>query len=245
MFSMKRTIGILVLAVLLLSAAAATGEETFEIIGRGSQGERVVRIQERLFDLGYYFYKPTGSFQTVTRASLMNYQAESGLISDGTVGEESYRALFGRDAKRNPFRAAVSLGYTAQGAMQMRGVAQRWEVVRTQLVEGEAYTVTNAATRESCTLLYQGGENHAEFALRQGWNGYDAAAVRMLTSWLGASNSFYKCGVVLDVGGQNVAASIQWNGEGHVCLYMTGSTSHVFSLPDPDHEAMILRVAGY
>ncbi len=241
---MKRAVVILSLAVLMLVASVAAGDETFEIIARGSKGEQVVRIQERLFDLGYYFYKPTGSFQTVTRSAVLEYQAANGLTADGTVGEESYFALFDRSAVRAPFRASVSLGYTAQGAMQRRGVAQRWEIVKPKLTEGETYTITNAATNETCKLLFEGGENHAEFAVPKRWNGYDPIATRTLTSWLGSTNSFYKCGVLLEVDGQSVAASIQWNGAGRVCLYTTGSTSHVFGISDHDHEAMIARASG-
>ena len=75
---MKR-IWVLLLCGLLLAAGVTAGDE-FEIIRQGSKGERVVRIQERLFDLGFYTYKPTGSYQTVTRSAVMRYQAESGLM---------------------------------------------------------------------------------------------------------------------------------------------------------------------
>ena len=79
---MKRVWTAVLLAGLLLFAATGAADGTFEIIRQGSKGERVVRIQERLFDLGYYTYKPTGSYQTVTRSSVMRYQAESGLMND-------------------------------------------------------------------------------------------------------------------------------------------------------------------
>ncbi len=241
---MKRILILVLLIALLTVSANTSGDESFEIIRQGSKGEPVVRVQERLLDLGYYTYKMTGSYQTVTRSAVIAYQVASGLMSDGTIGEESYRQLFLRTAVRAPFRAIVPLTYTAQSGTFRRGTAQRWEVVREHLIAGTSYTLTNATTGESVSLLYNGGENHAEFSVPMRWTVPDAATVRLLQSWLGSTNSFYKCAVLLHLDDQTIAASIQWNGENAVCLYVTGSTSHIFGLPDPDHEAMIRKATN-
>ncbi|MBR0081533.1 MAG: peptidoglycan-binding protein [Clostridia bacterium] len=239
---MKRLILIGLFCILFCTVTAA--DDSFELLKNGSEGEPVVRVQERLFDLGYYTYKPTGSYYTVTRSAVMDYQSESGLGADGTIGEETYRALFSDTAVRKPFRAVISLGYTAQGANLRRGTAQRWEIVKTLLEEGNTYSITNAYTGESCTLLYEGGENHAEFSVPARGKAYDATTLKLLGAWLGQTNSYYKCGVLLSVGNQTIAASIQWNGAGHVCLYTVGSASHVFGIPDAEHDATVARVAG-
>lgn len=241
---MKRIGFALLLCACLLFATVTAGDASFEIIQRGSKGEAVVRIQERLLDLGYYFYKPTGSYQTVTQKSVTAYQAESGLSIDGTIGEETYRALFRSGAKRKPFEATVSLTYTAQGTILYHGIAKTWEAIREQLMEGELYQVTNAATGQTCSLRYAGGEYHAEFDVPTIRNAYDFKTVQTLTAWLGQTNSFYKCGVLLSVNGESVAASIQWNGAGHVCLYVTGSASHVFGLSDCEHDMIVARVTN-
>lgn len=241
---MKRILILLLLIALLTVSASTLGDESFEIIRQGSKGEPVVRVQERLLDLGYYAYKLTGSYQTVTRSAVISYQVASGLMSDGTIGEESYRELFLRSAVRAPFRATIPLTYTAQSGSFRRGTAQRWEVVREHLLAGTSYTITNAATGESVSLLYNGGENHAEFTIPSRWAVPDAATVKLLQSWLGSTNSYYKCAVLLQLEDQSIAASIQWNAESAICLYVTGSTSHIFGLPDPDHEAMIQKAAN-
>lgn len=241
---MKRIGLVLLLCACLAFSSVTAGEESFEIIQRGSKGEAVVRIQERLFDLGYYSYKPTGSYQTVTQKSVTSYQAESGLSIDGTIGEETYRALFHSGAVRKPFEATVSLTYTAQGTILYHGAAKTWASVREQLVEGELYQVTNAATGQTCSLRYAGGDYHAELSVPTIRNAYDSKTVQTLSAWLGQTNSFYKCGVLLSVNGEPVAASIQWNGAGHVCLYVTGSASHVFGLSDCEHDRIVDRVAG-
>lgn len=239
---MKRVLSVLLLTMLLISGITL-GEDSFELIGRGSKGETVVRIQERLFDLGYYTYKPTGSYQNVTRNAVQTYQSEAGLMNDGTIGSETYRALFSYGAKRIPFRASVPLGYSSQNGTLSHGFSKPWSTVKKLLTVGEAYTVTNAATKESCSLVFAGGEHHAEFTVPMHWNRPDAETVRKLTAWLGDTNSYYKCAVLLNLDGQSVAASMQWNGADAICLYTKGSTSHVFGLADADHDAMIDRIS--
>ncbi len=240
---MKR-VWIILLCSMLLWASGTAGDNAFEIIRQGSTGERIVRVQERLFDLGYYTYKPTGSYQTVTRAAVMRYQAESGLLNDGSIGEQTYRAIFARGAVRAPFTAGVALTYTAQSGAFSRGIGLTWEAVKKRLTEGETLTLTNATTGQSVTMVYAGGENHAELTVPVRWGRTDRNAQTMLAQWLGTTNSFYKCGVLLDLDGQSVAASMQWNADGGVCLYLSGSTSHVHGLHDVEHDALIQRITG-
>lgn len=216
----------------------------FEVIRQGSKGESVVRVQERLADLGYYTYKPTGSYQTVTRNAVLAYQDSAGLKRDGTIGEESYYALFSRTAVRSPFHAAVPLTYTAQSQSIRRGTAQVWEIVKEHLTPESSYKIINVATGESVSLIYKGGENHAEFVIPKRQNAYDPDITGKLQSWLGKTDSYYKCAVLLQVKDQQIASSIQWRGNHAICLYTTGSRSHVYGLPDPDHEAMILRAVN-
>ena len=239
----KRILPILLLLPILI-VGHTDGESTFEPIQNGDNGESVVRVQERLFDLGYYSYKPTGSFRTVTRNAVLAFQTNAGLEADGSLGIESYSALFSHSTSRTPFHASVPVGYTAQGAWLRRGTAQRWEVIKTLLIPDSVYTITNAQTGTSVSLLYIGGENHAEFQIPLRFNRPDADTMSELKRWLGSTDSYYKCGVLLRVEDQSIAASIQWNGDDHVCLYTTGSTSHVFGLEDVEHAMIIERVAG-
>lgn len=240
---MRRIFVIMLICSLLLTASYAYGDE-FQIIRQGSKGEQVVRIQERLFDLGYYTYKTTGSFQTVTRRAVVSYQLESGLMSDGTIGQESYGALFSRNAVRAPFHAYVPLSYSAQNGSYQRGVAMDWSAVQSRLNVGESYLITNAYTKESINLVYTGGNNHAEFTVPSNKNIPIAPIMKNLSAWLGDTNSFYKCAVLLLLDDQYVAASIQWDAVSSVDLYVTGCTSDIFGLPDPDHEATIKKITG-
>ncbi len=237
---MKRLLLILLACAMLLVVSVSYGDDN--LMQQGDKGEDVVRIQMRLFDLGFYTYKPTGSFQTVTRSAVVAYQAASGLMSDGSIGSETVRALFSHGAKRVDFHAQIPLTFSAQGAITQKGSAMPWNELKDKLIEGASYPVRNAATGEEIKLIFTPGEGHAEMSLPTGI--YDhRTAVSLLSKWLGETNSFYKCAALLELDGQWIAASIQWDGAEHVCLYVSGSTSHVLGLSDAEHDANIRKVS--
>ncbi len=241
---MKHRLIVCILTVIFFAAGHSIADQPFEIIRQGSKGESVVRIQERLIDLGYYTYKTTGSYQTVTRSAVVQYQIESGLMSDGTIGMETYESLFKRAAIRAPFRATVSLTYTMPSSTMLRGTAQRWEIVKGNLIEGAPYTIRSVVTGETVLLYFSGGDNHAEFSMPP-QNGISNSQIwKTIQSWLGTTDSYYKYPVLIEIGDQNVAASIQWDAHNLIHLFTTGSTSGIFNLPDPDHEAMIRMASG-
>ena len=231
------------LILLLLPVLGAAADDSENTIQPGDKGEEVVRIQTRLFDLGFYTYKPTGSFQTVTRSAVISYQAACGVAGNGSITPETMQSLCARGAKRVDFHAGVPLSFTAQGAITQKGNPLPWKTVREQLTEGETYLVRNAATGEDVRLIYLSGGNHAEMTVPTRYFYENRAAVTMLTSWLGSANSFYKCAVLLELDGQWIAASMQWDGAEHACVYFTDSRSDVLNLPDAEHEANIKKAS--
>lgn len=243
MIDMKRILPLL-LVLLLLPLFGVRADDSEQPMQQGDKGEEVVRVQTRLFDLGYYTYKPTGSYQTVTRSAVVAYQVSGGLMSDGTVGSETMQSLFQRGAKRIDFRAAIPLSFTTQGTIKEKGDAVPWETVKAKLVPDDPYRIRNAATGEDVTLLFVSGENHAEMTLPTRTAAERIAAGSTLTGWLGSANSFYKCAVLLELDGQWIAASMQWDGDAHVCVYLQGSRSHVLGLPDEEHAANIRKASN-
>ena len=236
--AMKRRMMALLIALCLCLGASALAEEqqTFTL---GSRGEGVVRLQQRLMDLGYYFHKPTGSYQAVTRRAVLAYERACGARQDGQLTPEEQTTLFSAYAQRAPFEARVKLSFTAQSAsFSLTGALVSWDRVKTQLVPGESYTVYNCDTGESCQLIYQGGTGHAHMVPDSFYqNG------RTMTKWMGESNSYYKIAVAVDIGGQLTAASLQYdNTTAHV--YFEGSLSEVLGLRDVEHESLIKRAAG-
>ena len=237
---MKRMlILLLVLLCLCVGATVLAEEKERETAALGSKGELVVRIQQRLMDLGYYAYKPTGSYQAVTRKAVLAYERAAGAKQDGRLTPEEQDELFASGAIRAPFSASIALSFTAQSSyFQVTGELWDWSDVKKQLTEGETYAVTNCATGESCQMVYAGGENHAHMTpAKQAMNG------QMLTKWLGESNSYYKIAVTVTIGDKRVAASLQYdNTVAHV--YFQGSASHVLDMADAEHDSLVRRAAG-
>ena len=79
---------LLVLLCLCVGATVLAEEKERETVNLGSKGQLVVRIQQRLMDLGYYSYKPTGSYQAVTRRAALAYERAAGARQDGRLTPE-------------------------------------------------------------------------------------------------------------------------------------------------------------
>ena len=237
---MKRALMLLLALICLCVGTAALAEERKrETVTLGVKGQLVVRIQQRLMDLGYYTYKPTGSYQSVTRQAAMLYEQAAGVRQDGRLTPEEQDGLFSAGAVRAPFAATVQLSFTAQGSpFQATGELWDWNEVKKELAEGETYTVINCATGESCQMVFQGGENHAHMTPAAFYT--NALALK---KWMGESNSYYKIAVVVEIGNRKVAASLQYD-KAVAHIYFLGSTSQVLNMADVEHEALVQRAAG-
>ena len=69
------------------------------LLGKGTTGEVVMEVQERLMELGYMDYdEPTDYYGSVTRDAVKLFQRRHSLTVDGTIGEETYDRLMREDA---------------------------------------------------------------------------------------------------------------------------------------------------
>ena len=230
---------LLAVACLCIGATALAEEKERETVILGTKGQLVVRIQQRLADLGYYAYKPTGSYQAVTRRAALAYERAANARQDGRLTPEEQDELFSGSATRAPYAANIALSFTAQNSyFQVTGELWDWNEVKKELAAEETYTLTNCATGESCRMIFQDGENHAHMTPAN-----PMTDGQMLKKWLGESNSYYKIAVIVTVGEKRVAASLQYdNTTAHV--YFQGSTSHVLDMADVEHDRLVRRAAG-
>ncbi|HAG10779.1 MAG TPA: spore cortex-lytic enzyme [Desulfotomaculum sp.] len=97
----------------------------------GLTGNDVSRLQQTLYDWGYYPGPVDGVFGNTTYRSLISFQANNGLASDGVAGPATWAALgfsSGSDPDSQPAPAEVS-----------RGVSNRDEThLLARVIEGEA-----------------------------------------------------------------------------------------------------------
>lgn len=237
---MKRLLLPLILSLLLLAPTqAALGADLIRddfLVQTGSKGEAVVRVQTRLMDLGYYLYKPTGSFQTVSRKAVTRFQSTVGLLADGAIGQQSAALLFSAACRRPDFSPVLNCVYTSRGSIAYKGVKTPWSSIKKALLVGTEYSFTDCISGESFTLTYSGGSGHAAFGLSAN-TGISNAAAAKLNAWLGGSNDFYKMAVLVEIEGVKTAASLQWDGAA-AQVYFYGSSS-VLGLADVEHNAFI------
>ncbi len=83
-----------------LAASTASAQLTFsQNLDRKSNGPDIVRLQQRLRELGYFDYSEnTGYFGADTARAVARFQAQRGLASTGTVDRETVAALNRCDA---------------------------------------------------------------------------------------------------------------------------------------------------
>lgn len=244
----------MLLALSLFSAYAEPQTQT-EIYSENSAGETVVRIQIRLRELGYLWFKPTGVYRAMTVKAVEEFQTRcvaygERLGVDGRMGEQSMLELFAPSAPKFRIPDSVHLprGPIAD-TLKVKGEVQSWNAVKQKLNVNKEYTVIDCNTGKEFKLVFTGGENHAEAELAS------ESELEAFNYICGSEYNFLKRPVVVMFGETAVAASIQCyphgsdsvadNGmEGHVCLFFEGSLSHVGSLPDVEHNANVFAAAG-
>jgi lipoprotein-anchoring transpeptidase ErfK/SrfK len=64
-----------------------------EMLAYGATGERVVTLQTRLQELGYFLLEVDGSYGPATQQAVWALQKSAGLYRDGVVGPDTQRAL--------------------------------------------------------------------------------------------------------------------------------------------------------
>lgn len=256
MKKIKPIIAVMLAAIMLaLSFLSAYAEPQNGIYAENSSGETVVRIQIRLRELGYLWFKPTGVYRAMTVKAVEEFQTRcvaygERLAVDGRMGEQSMLELFAPSAPKFRIPDSVHLprGPIAD-TLKVKGEVQSWSAVKQKLTVNDEYTVIDCNTGKEIKIVFIGGENHAEVEI---------AAESELENFnyiSGSEYNFLKRPVVVMLGETAVAASIQCyphgndsvadNGmDGHFCLFFEGSLSHVGSLPDVEHNANVFAAAG-
>ena len=80
-------------------APTATAAPAFDgLLSAGSKGLRVMQLQERLRELGYYDGLIDGRFGSQTHGALTRFQKDNGLQADGILGQKTYNALYSPEA---------------------------------------------------------------------------------------------------------------------------------------------------
>ena len=230
---------------------------TGQLVKYSDTGEIVALIQTRLRELDYFYFKPTGKFQSMTRDAVISFQKNqvdkdnNPLISDGTVGAQSLELLFSAGAVRAPIaqHIHIPIGKKADGTQTEAGEAIDWDEVKTMLTDGKTYTLTDFNTGVTFDMIFTGGENHAEM---------ECAAATDATAYkeaFGGEFNYSKRPMLIKIGEKLIACSLQGEPHGtdtvarndmngHACLFFQDSKSHIGQLSDREHNNNVRAATG-
>jgi peptidoglycan hydrolase-like protein with peptidoglycan-binding domain len=228
----------------------------FEILMLNSMGNDVVRVQERLRDLGYVNYRATGRYLSMTEIGVQQFQGLNDIGADGRIGPETYAKLFQNTGLvRNQLSAEEAVKNTTglayvEGKGASPGEAGDWAtVVDAAFAVDSTVTITDFNTGTTFQMTRTGGTGHADVEPP------NADEYSKYIECFGGSPNWEKRPVIVTIGGVNYAGSLTGNAqgedkiadntmEGHACLYFSGSVSDVLGFVDIEHEEVVLIAAG-
>lgn len=141
---------------------------------RGDSGPKVLALQQRLTELGYWLGTPDGSFGSLTQQAVWALQKSAGLRRDGVVGPKTLKAL---EAGRRPTATlkgdGVEIDIDRQVLLVVRGGEVR-TILNTSTGSGEEYTSTSgnqaiARTPRGRYTVYRGVDGEVTNSLGTLW----------------------------------------------------------------------------
>lgn len=84
------------------AVSSVTPPETFRLLQNGSRGEDVVKLQQRLIELGYYSGAADGIYGRGTRSAVREFQKRNSLSVDGVAGKQTQARLYSAEAIEAP-----------------------------------------------------------------------------------------------------------------------------------------------
>ena len=141
---------------------------------RGDQGPRVLALQRRLSELGYWLGEPDGSFGSLTQQAVYALQKSAGISRDGIVGPRTERALEqGVRPKVTLSGDGVEIILERQLLVVVRD-GRAGTILNTSTGNGEEYTSTGGyrtiATTPKCSFtVYRAVDGTVTNSLGQLW----------------------------------------------------------------------------
>lgn len=266
---MKKLACILLSITFMLSAPgqalALMGTEDI-LIKKGDEGDNVILLQLRLQDLGFYGYKITGFFGDFTIDALKDFQTGNSISSDGVAGKQTLDLMYSNDAKRKtvkPIDPPKSNNTTNKKPSTKKGKDLDWSVVNQMWKKDMNCKVIDYDTGRTYTVKRVNNSysvGHADVAPTT------KAGTDAMRKTFGGSFNGYRRALLVNIGGQWIAASLF--GEPHgstgvpgngmnqkvgnnpdgillqVCIHFKNSWTNGHGMVDPAHQWQIRRAAG-
>ncbi len=229
---------LIVLLVPMGAGAAILDELPLE---KGATGQGVVMLQQRLIDLGYLHFRPTGSYGDMTKSAVASFQARNGISSTGVFGENTFSKLYSRGLARTAGNPGIPrvIGPGGQGKPEP-GELAAWQEVNSVFAVGQTATVMDYKTQKTFQVRRTGGENHVNAVF------VGADGEQVFLSCFGGSYTWEKRPAIVEVGGRRFAASVfgTRNAAGEIDIYFFESGSDMGGILDAEHHSNVYLAAG-
>ena len=206
---------------------------------KNDAGANVLIIQNRLKQLGFLHFSPTGKYGDMTVSAVKAFQRRNGLSVTGIADQNTVLTMFSENCIRTANTSIVPVIYgKRQIASVEHGELHDWvKTVSNAFKVGDTATLIDYNTGVEITVQRTGGNNHADVTP------LNPAA---LVDLFGGGSTWDKRACIIQIDGMRIAASLFGypNANGEYCLYFSGSTSDVNGLPDAEHQEMLKKANG-
>ncbi len=215
----------------------------------GGRGTTVGAVQDRLRALGYFRYKASGYFVSMTQQSILSFQKKNSLTQDGLIGDETLQAMYSAGVQRN---AIVEVKTPEEKPSTVRpreyGETTPWSEVNPMIAANQQFLVIDFSSQLYFNAVRVGGTNHLEFEPANAEEG------QKLLKIFGGQTSYEKRACIVQIGDRYFAASFCGMPHGaatisdntlggQFCLYFTGSTAEGLPIQDAEHNANIVQAS--
>ena len=131
----------------LIAQYESEPEEAFEVLQKGSKGDKVKQLQTRLQELKYLSGSADGDFGNGTKSAVSAFQSAAGLNSDGIVTEETWNALFAEDAPKSKEYMSLDYKEISRNPTQHEGDLVKFSGKIVQVMEDDGIAAFRIATK--------------------------------------------------------------------------------------------------
>ena len=132
------------------AAPAAQAQAAGGNLRKGAKGDEVMRLQERLQELGYLEGKPDGIFGNDTVSAVKAFQRRNGLSADGQAGPLTQERLYAEDAVAAP---EIVLTDTLDGELPM--LVNKKHMVEEYFQPADLVLLTEVLDSKLCKVKYK------------------------------------------------------------------------------------------
>lgn len=123
------------------------------VMRSGAMGDGVVKLQQRLKELGYYTGAVDGQFGPGTRTAVTAFQQRNGLTPDGIVGPATTEILYSDDASPAVTAAPTATPAPTQDTTSIAAIQQR--LAELGYYTGKVDGLTGPGTKKAITLFQE------------------------------------------------------------------------------------------